>query len=59
MSERDCEHCIWFEQCGSDEPCDCFTSSSGEDSEEQSIAEYEQDLKRRHKFYMRQVKEQS
>lgn len=59
MSERDCERCIWFEQCGSDELCDCFTSNSGEDVEEQSIAEYEQDLKRRHKRYMKQVEEQS
>ena len=59
MSERDCEHCIWFDQCGSDSVCDGFTSGSEIDNEERSVAEYERDLKRRHKLYMRQVKEES
>lgn len=59
MSGSTCFGCIWFDQCGSEERCDGYDPAVDDEKEKQEIKEYKRDLKKRHRLYSRQVREQN
>ena len=55
---RQCENCIWFDQCHEDEACDCYEPASIDEQEAIEIAEYEADLHIRYDIYQELIVEQ-
>lgn len=56
MGHRKCEDCIWFEQCGQEEICECYTPES---MEEDDINNYNEDLMMREDVYAEHLDEQN
>lgn len=55
---KNCQDCIWFDQCCENEACDNYEGASADEQVSMDVMEYEEDLRVRHNLYQRQIAEQ-
>ena len=55
---KECKSCIWFDQCGQEATCDGYYPVSPEEQNDALTAEYEDELRERHRHYISLVEEQ-
>ncbi len=55
---KNCESCVWFDQCREDEVCDYYAPMFTEEQDDIDAAIYEAELLERHEVYLEQVLEQ-